>query len=803
MNLSIQTRSRRLFKALLVFSACMGILSSAQAAEKQIYLIQFEEPALASYSGGIAGLRATSPAATGQRKLDVRSAASQEYLNWLKARHQQKLAAMQGKLSRAVQPVFEYNVAMNGMAVRLTPEEARQVASLKGVKRVEPDKNYQLHTDAGPLLIGADTIWSGANMPGNVPNKGEGIVIGVIDTGINFDHPSFSDTPADGYDYAAANPLGAGNFVGWCDPANPNFNPAFVCNNKHIGAWDFADAVTAENDGPEDSNGHGSHTASTAAGNTIPAPPGGFFVATSGTILNAPSISGVAPHAHIINYDVCENSCPGSAIVAAINQAIADGVDIISFSISGGLSPWNDADRVFLDAVNAGILVSASAGNTSAGTPDPVGNVNHLGPWMMTIAASTHHRANSNDVSATGPGTPPANTQNLYGLQGTGPTLGADINADAIYAGNVDPANFEGCNAWPNGNEFAGAVALISRGSCTFATKVDNAMNAGALSVIVYNNAGNAPIVMGGLESTTIPSVMLGLTEGINLRDFITNSLPAAATVEILATTTWRLIDELGNNLATFSFRGPNSTFSVTKPDITGPGVNIMAAYADNIGAAPQYGMISGTSMSAPHLSGSAALVKAAHPDWSPAEIRSALMMTADKTTRKEDGTTQATPDDVGSGMVDLRLAAKSVLTMDETFASYLAADPNNGGDPATLNIPSLRANDCSGTCVWRRTFTNRGSVATNWTIQTPDTANYALTSLPATLSLQPGESASVTFCAQVTSTSAGPVFGEAVLTDDAAVAPDARLTVAIVPTATSATPAAACTDLIFMHGFE
>ncbi len=799
----MKTFKKHLFLSITATMLGLFLAATAQAEEKQIYLIQFDEPGLSQYTGDIPGLRATSPQVTGTGKLDVKSPDSTQYLEWLKARQQEKLAAMQGALNREIKPVFEYRVAFNGMAVKLTPEEAAQVARLDGIKRVEADKTYELHTDAGPLLIGADTIWNGSNMPGNVPNKGEGVVIGVIDTGINFDHPSFSDTPEDGYDFASANPLGAGNFIGWCDPANPNFDPAFVCNDKHIGAWDFADAVTSENDGPEDSNGHGSHTAGTAAGNTISAPPGGFIVTTTGAVLNAPSISGVAPHAHIINYDVCDQSCPGSAIAAAINQAIADGVDVISFSISGGLNPWNDSDRIFLDAVNAGIVVSASAGNTSSSVPNPVGNVNHLGPWMLTVAASTHHRANSNDVSATGPGTPPANTQNLYGLQGSGPALSSDINAPAIYAGNVDPANFEGCNPWPNGNEFSGAVALISRGACTFADKVNNATNAGAVSVVVYNNADDAPIVMGGLSGTSIPSVMVGLTDGTNLRDFITSSLPAAATIEILAATTWRLIDSLGNKLASFSFRGPNDSFSVTKPDITGPGVNIMAAYADSAGAAPQYGMISGTSMSAPHLSGAAALIIAAHPTWSPAEVRSALMMTADKTTRIEDGSAPATPDDVGSGMVDLRLAAKSALTMNETYANYLAANPATGGNPANLNLPSLRDNDCNGTCVWYRTFTNRGNQATTWSIQLPGSVAYTMTSLPSNFTLQPGESVDVTFCAQVNSVVSSPVFSEVLLSDTSGNAPDARLTVAITPTATSPTPAVACTDLIFMHGFE
>ncbi|HIP70584.1 MAG TPA: hypothetical protein EYH05_04225, partial [Anaerolineae bacterium] len=333
------------------------------------YIIQLDAPPLASVMG------------------QARPTAVSQYQKILDTQQAAFLTTLSQELGRPVEPLFRYTVAYNGMTIILNGAEAARVAGMSEVTAVTPDREETLLTDAGPAWINADAIWDGSGVPGGAPGMGEGIIIGVIDTGINMDHPSFAAVGGDGYIHQ--NPLGDGNYKGVCDPASSQYDPAFTCNAKLIGAWDFAD-VYGESDGPEDSNGHGSHTASTAAGNivnaTLTAPTGYFY-------LN--NISGVAPHASIIAYDACVSGCPTSSLLAAVNQAVADGVDVISYSISGGNNPYADpVEQAFLAANEAGVIVSAAAGNSG---PDP-NTLSHQGPWVMTVGASTHNRVFRNSL---------------------------------------------------------------------------------------------------------------------------------------------------------------------------------------------------------------------------------------------------------------------------------------------------------------------------------------------------------------------------------------------------------------------
>jgi len=767
---------------------------------QHLYIISLDKPGLVHYSGDVSGYNATSPLKLGTKKLDTKSADSLAYLSYLRNDLAAVKSSFHSQLSRKLTTKFDYLFANYGFATKLTAQEANILRGMPGVKSVIKDVQYELDTDAGPTFIGADTLWSGSAMPANVPNQGEGVVVGVLDTGLNMTHPSFSDVSEDGYDFAAANPLGAGNFV----PGSA-CNATFVCNNKHIGAWDFADDGT-ETDGPEDSNGHGSHTASTAVGNKISAPPGGF-VTTTGQTLGAQSISGVAPHAHLINYDVCTEGCSGAAITAAINQAIDDQVDVISYSISGGTFPWGDSDRLYLDAVAAGIVVSASAGNTRENTPDPVGEVNHLGPWLLSVANSSHNRANSNPVSITRPTPFPASLTNMYGLLGVANNFNGPVNADLLYAGNVQAGNQEGCTAYTDSNAFTGKIALIIRGSCSFASKIDNAAAAGAIAAIIYNGVSDVPIVMGGIESTTIPAVMIGLADGNAIVAFINSVVATDVGAFISAATVYSLIDSLGNILNTSSLRGPNTSFSVTKPDINGPGTNIFAAYR-NLGAADEYAFLTGTSMSAPHVAGAAALMIAAHPTWSPSEIKSAMMMTADKVISDSlSGTEEAAnADDVGSGTADLSKSAISALVMNETFANYLAADPANGGSPETLNIPSLRSNACAGSCSWTRTVTNKSATTLTWNTSPVKLSDEALIVVsPSTFTLNQNQSQVITIdynaCAGANLNTM--YFNDVVLNANSATVPASRITVSVNPTSVGNCTLPANLDLIYSDGFE
>jgi len=327
---------------------------SAPAAE-ETYLVQLTEPPLALYGGGISGLAPTMPAKLGATRLNPSSPASVAYLGHLASRQNAVKTAIDLAVGRSVSVKFRYRAAYNGMAIQLTSSEAQRVAALPGVKRVQADETRQLLTDAGPAWIGAGGIYDGSATGGLPGNKGEGIVVGIIDTGINHDHPSFADIgPGDNYDHT--NPRT--RHYGVCTPVNPG-----LCNDKLIGMYDFTGTT------PFDDNAHGSHTASTVAGNVLTA----SLVAP--TITYTKPISGVAPHANIIAYKGCNGlpavgGCLVSATVASIEQATLDTVDVINFSIGGASrNPWTDPNAIaFLGANAAGVFGSVSAGNDGPGS---------------------------------------------------------------------------------------------------------------------------------------------------------------------------------------------------------------------------------------------------------------------------------------------------------------------------------------------------------------------------------------------------------------------------------------------------
>ena len=676
------------------------IVSAPLLAQSDVtrYIVTFEEPGLVKYDGGVQGI----PEATrrqGSGKLKVRSQAARDYIAYLENVTRNRVAQAEQALSRTVDIKHVFKATQSGFIARLSPSEAEQVAQLDFVVEVREEPRYQLLTDAGPDWVNADNIWNDVDIPFDViANEGEGQIMGMIDSGVNSDHPSFADiSPADGFDHT--NPLGAGNFLGECDGGG------FPCNDKLIGAWNFTD-------GPEDSNGHGSHTSSTAVGNRINGP---FTVNSSGANFDAPSVSGVAPHANLIAYDACDGGCFTSG---AIDQAIADGVDIISYSIGPtdgrGTNPWTDfTSQQFLDAVSAGIFVSAAAGNTGQGNDNAGADVVNKGPWTMTVANNTHNRINSNTVSITNPGSPPADVVDLFGLVGTGPAFTSDVmDENIVYAGDVDPDNFEGCTQW-TGTPFQGAVALISRGSCTFEDKVNFADAAGAVAVIVFNNAGRLPIVMGGLESTPIPSVMIGQLDGEAIVTFI-DGAGSTPTVFIDDQAAYALNDDVADVLAASSLTGPNLDFDITEPDLGAPGSNIFAAVSDGANP-PEFDLLSGTSMATPHVAGAAALLRNARPELSVMETMSIMKMTA-RQGFDSSGLEAANWDLSGHGILDLREAANAVLVMDESMANIAAANPDAGGDPASLNLPNVRSTACSPNCSWTRTVRSTASDNTAWT---------------------------------------------------------------------------------------
>ena len=691
--------------------------------ETGYYIVQLSDPSLARYQGGIAGLVATSPEVTGVRRLDTSTPQSQAYLSYLDAQQNALLDNMEAAFGRSIEVAFQYKNVLNAVAVRISQEEALQTINLAGVRNVFPDTLRSLETDIGPTLIGAPSIWNG-DTPGDLGTFGENIIIGMIDSGINHAHPSFADVGGDGYDHT--NPRGAGDYVGWCE-ANPSF-----CNDKLIGAY----GLNPIGGDPEDTNGHGSHTASTAGGNFTDVEfddgAGGTFIVT---------ISGVAPHANLIAYKVCNPGCPGSASIAAVDLAIEDSVNVINYSISGSDDPWNDpVDLAFLDAFAAGIFVSASAGNDGPGA----GTVAKTGPWNAAVAASTHSRLAAHPLDVV---TDSGSLLDLGALEGSPSYLSADLTAPIIWGGDVDSNNINGCTAW-TGTPFTGAIGMVQRGSCTFEIKINNLQAAGAVGALVYNNVGGPPITM-GVGTAVLPAMMITLNNGLAVVDLITGDNTATATMYKVLTFVYD--DDLADVMAGFSSRGP-SQWDLLKPDYTAPGVNILAAVAAVGGDPVQYDFYQGTSMASPHGAGSAALMMALHPTWSPAEVKSAIASTADQTVFDSDGITPADPFDMGSGRIDLSTAAYAGLVLDETTANYMAANPYLDGQPKTLNQPSMADANCVGSCSWTRTVKSVADEALTYDASFVSTVpTLTVTVEPSSFTIDTGATQVLTFTAEVT----------------------------------------------------
>ena len=688
------------------------------ASETGLYLIRLAEPSLAARATDAAG------------ELDPAAPASRSYLDRLADQQAEVLAAIDEALGRPVEVAYEYRNVLNALAVRVDPAEAARLVELPGVAEVQPDELRQLETDVSHDLIRSAAIWDGAPGPG-LPTRGEGVIVGLLDTGVNPNHPAFAATDGDGYTHT--NPFGPGNFVGVCDPDHPDHEA--ICNDKLIGAWNFHPSSPSA----QDANGHGSHTASTAAGNKHQA------VISYGDDEFVRTVQGVAPRANLISYLVCFPSCPVTAMVAAVNQAVADGVDVLNFSISGSDNPWVDSvDRAFLEAFGAGMFISASAGNTGPGAD----TVAKTGPWNAAVAASTHDRIFASPVSVTGPDPVPAELTGLRAWPGAGPDLATDLTAEIRYSGQV--GNATGCSAFPAGG-FAGMVALIPFGTCNPDVKVNRAATAGAVAVLLFDNQpGGPPIFVPGLESTTIPAFSLTELDGERLRDFLLAAAPTPGTVQIGGDTALVRDDAYADTVAWFSSRGP-SQFDLLAPTFAAPGVNVLAAYREVDGDPVQYLFNRGTSMAAPHGTGAGALLAALHPDWSPAQIRSALASTADSAgIRKQDAITPADPFDVGSGRLNLERAGRIGLVLDESHADFLAANPAIGGDPRTLNVPSMVDQECNQTCGWTREVTSVAGGPVSYTAAVTTPAGMTMTVDPASFTIDPGQTVSLSITVDV-----------------------------------------------------
>ncbi|HEY3859991.1 MAG TPA: S8 family serine peptidase [Gammaproteobacteria bacterium] len=834
-------------------------VASAADGDFAYYIVRMKDSPVATYAGGIPGFAATNPRINGRTTLDIERSAS--YTAYLDERRSELLDSARQALGRTLIPRFEYRYAFNGMSVKLNRTEALRLAMLPGVAAVEPVRHFKpdtsvampaspSDTNSSRTWINAPTVWTVAS--NGTDNEGEGIVVADLDTGINDQNSSFAATgPLDGY---VAKDPGARRF-GVCDLSNAaqrQFVTPLFCNAKLIGAYTYTGDTGNDPNSPEDSEGHGSHTASTMVGDFV------NDVTIPGAGANSP-LSGVAPHASIIAYDVCDPTdlCSTDASVAAVEQAIDDQATlaevwgskfkgmVLNFSIGGSDDAYDDpVEQAFLAATEAGIYVSAAGGN---GGPEnviendpahfPLYAVQHTGPWVATIGAATHDgtfSSNTLENFSGGTGTP---THSMIGIgitDGVGPET-------IVYA-----SNFAGHDPAMSGNEpTSGAPYPTSQGSTTDAQACIYPFRAGTFTnsdIVVcdrdlttalvdkaYNvQAGGAGGVVIASTSTSnqdmvaepyvIPGTLLDETDGKTLRKWLKANVGTALSAQISGSTLTTDPTQ-ADQLAGFSSRGPTSTIydNLVKPDLAAPGVAVLAALSD-----PQYteacsrcaanhetyGFMDGTSMATPHDTGAAALLMQAHPSWTPAEIKSALMLTA---VTDANGTSPGLKDQCGNldssencvftsglpspqvrgaGRIDVDAANRTGLVLDETGADYTAANPEDGGDLTTLNLASLASDDCAETCVWKRTFTSPFKNATvHITLSSSDlSTGMSMHFSPSSFVLAPGASTTVTFTADDASVTHGKwVFAQVDLSaghdtgDGGAAIPDMHMPVAVL----------------------
>ncbi|HEX5755442.1 MAG TPA: S8 family serine peptidase [Arenimonas sp.] len=417
--------------------------------------------------------------------------------------------------------------------------------------------------------------------------------------------------------------------------------------------------------------------------------------------------SGVAPRAHLISYKACEDEaqCRGAWTLASVEQAVADGVDVINYSISSGSSgPWNDTiGNAMLAAREAGIVVAASAGNDGpdAGTLYSVASA----PWVLSVAASTHDRQIANRVFLSGGNSPLPGGGTLNGSGRTAGTNGLPMVMvrpnPLLCAEGADTDSTTGGNkpaSW-TASTYSGLMVLCDRGIYPRVAKSFNAGAAGASSMLLLNQASEGNSIVADQHS--IPSSHLTYSDSQALLAWLATGSGHQARLE---GERWISNPDMADQQASFSSRGPGLVADIGKPDITAPGVSILAATAS--GNSLFYS--SGTSMSSPHMAGAAALLLSAFPSWTPDQILSAIIGTAADGVVREDGVTPSDPHDTGAGRAALADAARAGLYFPSTpaaggFQTFRAANPGMGGDPSKINYPSVSFGNCETSCSARR----------------------------------------------------------------------------------------------------
>ncbi|MEO8105828.1 MAG: S8 family serine peptidase [Actinomycetes bacterium] len=703
--------------------------SNGQALKAGKYIVMFDGIPAASYRGGVAGYAATRPA-KGERMRPDRTAVV-KYRAYLQKGHDRALDNVGVPTKKRL---YDYTVAFNGVGAQLTAEQAQTLAKNPNVSGIFANERRELTTNVSPEflgLTGAGGVWE---QLGGVGRKGagSGLVVGVVDTGIWPENPQvrFADSPKN-------------RVPGWAGTCQSG--EAFSqqdCTDKLIGARYFLDGIGRKNIAPyefksaRDYDGHGTHTLTTAGGSPAEAVVDGVSYGT---------VSGMAPGAYVAAYKACwtdrggDNGCYSIDTVAAIDAAVADGVDAINFAIgSSSETSVLDPDEIaFLFAADAGVFVAASAGNEGPGAS----TTDHVSPWLTSVAASTfkiNEQAallgnGERYVGASSTGTLPATPAVLAGEIGA---AGADPGEAALCVpGTLDPA------------AAAGKVVVCDRGVIARVDKSKAVQQAGGAGMVLVNTSPNSL----NADLHFVPSIHVDEVQGAAITQYVaTAANPTIAIVPLKPGESRAVVPEI----AEFSSRGPSTTTGgdILKPDIAAPGVDVLAGISPVTDAGRNWDLLSGTSMASPHIAGISLLIQQQHPSWSPAMVKSALQTTA------TDTVTTTSPFEQGSGLVQPRPGGNPGLVYNAGWNDWLAFIDGQGLDldgvdpidASDLNQATIAVGQLAGQQQVTRTVTNVGTAGTyQASVQGVPGVDVAVQ--PSTLSLAAGESASftVTFTAE------------------------------------------------------
>ncbi|KAK4387437.1 CO(2)-response secreted protease [Sesamum angolense] len=568
-----------------------------------------------------------------------------------------------------------YSHGFLGVAARLSDKEAKLIAKRPGVVSVFSDPVLQLHTTGSWDFL--KYLDSTPKAPTDSSSSGEDTIIGFLDTGIWPESESFNDE--------GMGPIPS-RWKGTCMEGE-NFTSS-SCNRKIIGARYYDDPELGTPGTPRDNVGHGSHVASTAAGRPVSG--ASYYGLAKGTA------KGGSPGSRIAMYRVCPSHfCLGSAILKGFDDAIADGVDVLSVSL--GFSPTelffsNPVTIGAFHATEKGIIVVCSAGNSGPSSA----TVDNAAPWILTIAATTIDRDFESDVVLGGNKVIKGGAINFSDLNKSPvyPLIdGVSAKSESSQQGDDDARN---CNPGSlDGDKVKGNIVLCENKVRPFGTdaKYEMLKDQGAIGMILVDDD------LRRLETTytDFPVTTVFEEDGAEILSYINSSSnPVATILPTVVIPNYKPAPVV----ALFSSRGPVFGFrNLIKPDITAPGQNILAAWSPNSDELtlpgrepPLYGIVMGTSMSCPHVSGLAAAVKSQHPSWSPAAIRSAIMTTAIQRSNSDAPITTetgsiATPYDIGTGEISLSGALQPGLVYETETMDYIQFLCNIGYNTSDIKM--------------------------------------------------------------------------------------------------------------------